>query len=109
MNRTIGKYLATSAAVAMSSFGVVALAPTASADTEGCVTRAEYRQVYTHMTIKRVHAIFDTVGTVHRKFADGHSRIYRVCDIYPERYSAVVRYMPMSGQVMVMQKRWSLR
>jgi hypothetical protein len=109
VKRHIGKCIAASAAVAMSTFGVVALAPAASADTAGCVTRPEYRQVYTHMTIKRVHAIFDTVGTVHRKFADGHSRIYRVCDIYPERYSVVVRYMPMSGQVMVMQKRWSPR
>ena len=109
MNRNIGKSIAASAAIAMSSFGVVALAPAASADTPGCVTRAEYRQVYDHMTIKKVHAIFDTVGTVHRKFHNGHSRMYRVCNIYPEKYSAVVRYMPMSGQVMVTQKSWSLR
>jgi hypothetical protein len=109
VNRNIGKYIAASAAVAMSSFGAVALAPAASADTPGCVTRAEYRQVYQHMTIKQVHAVFDTVGTVHRKFSDGQSRMYRVCNIYPERYSVVVRYMPMSGQVMVMQKRWSPR
>jgi hypothetical protein len=109
VNRNIGKYIAASAAIAMSSFGAVALAPAASADTPGCVTRPEFRQVYDHMTIKQVHAIFDTVGTVHRKYSNGHSRTYRVCNIYPEDYSAVVRYMPMSGQVMVIQKRWSLR
>jgi hypothetical protein len=109
VKRNIGKCIAASAAVAMSSFGAVALAPAASADTLGCVTRAEYRQVYDHMTIKQVHAIFDTVGTVHRKFSNGHSRIYRVCNFYPERYAAVVRYMPMSGQVMVIHKSWSAR
>ncbi|HYO31682.1 MAG TPA: hypothetical protein VES21_02460 [Nocardioidaceae bacterium] len=109
MKRNIGKYIAASAAVAMSSFGAVTLAPAASADTLGCVTRGEYRQVYDHMTIKRVHAIFDTVGTVHRKFSKGHSRLYRVCNIYPEKYAAVVRYMPMSGQVMVINKSWSPR
>jgi hypothetical protein len=54
----------------------------AAADTPGCVTRAEYRQVHNGMTRGKVHDIFDTKGSslfenpgaVHNS-----AREYRVC------------------------------
>jgi hypothetical protein len=43
--------------------GSVFAAPTAAqADTPGCVTRAEFRQVHDGMPMARVHRIFDTDG-----------------------------------------------
>ena len=48
--------------------------PTASADTPGCVTRAEYRKVQKGDTKARVHRIFDTTG--HRETI-AHSGRYR--------------------------------
>ena len=89
MHRPIKKMAAALAATAVASFGVVALAPAASADTPGCVTRAEFRQVHKGMTKTRVHRVFDTSG---RRQAIAHSggytseiRSYNPCS----RYSAV--------------------
>jgi hypothetical protein len=104
--RDLTKCVAVLAATAISTMGVVALAPTASADTVGCVTRAEYRQVHTNMYIHRVHTIFDTRGASYG--SDGLSRIYRVCNIYPSKYSVVVRYMNMTPK-MVTTKAWRAR
>ncbi|MDX6316737.1 MAG: hypothetical protein QOD35_137 [Nocardioidaceae bacterium] len=94
------------ATAAISTFGVVAVAPSASADTPGCVTRAEYRQVQTGMHIKRVHTIFDTRGAAYG--TSGLKRIYRVCNTYAEKYSVVVSYMDMPP-MMVSSKTWRLR
>jgi hypothetical protein len=104
--RDFSKYVAVLATSAISTLGVVALAPTASADTVGCVTRGEYRQVHTNMYIHRVHTIFDTRGVAYS--SDGLTRIYRVCNIYPRKYSVVVKYMNMTPK-MVTSKSWRLR
>jgi hypothetical protein len=106
MMRQLTTSVAVVATAAISTFGVVALGPSASADTVGCVTRAEYRQVQTGMHIKRVHAIFDTRGAAYG--TSGLKRIYRVCDTYAEKYSVVVSYMDMSP-MMVTAKTWRLR
>jgi hypothetical protein len=73
-------------AAAISSFGVVAVAPVALADTPGCVTHSEYRHVHKGMKKTRVHRIFDTIG--HRD-AIAHSggytseiRSYKTCSPY---------------------------
>jgi hypothetical protein len=105
--RQLTTSVAVLATAAISTFGVVALAPSASADTAGCVTRAEYRQVQTGMHMKRVHAIFDTRGAAYG--TSGLKRIYRVCNTYPEKYSVVVSYMDMAPMMMVSSKSWRLR
>jgi hypothetical protein len=105
--RQLTKSAAVLATAAISTFGVVALAPSASADTAGCVTRSEYRQVQTGMHMKRVHAIFDTRGAAYG--TSGLKRIYRVCNIYPQKYSVVVSYMDMAPMMMVSGKSWRLR
>ena len=54
----------------------------ASADTPGCVTRAEYRQVHDGMTRGRVHDIFDTKGTSlfeNPGVVHNSAREYRMC------------------------------
>jgi hypothetical protein len=104
--RQLTKSVAVMATAAISTLGVVALAPSASADTVGCVTRAEYRQVQTGMHMKRVHAIFDTRGAAYG--TSGLKRIYRVCNTYADKYSVVVRYMDMTP-MMVTGKTWRLR
>jgi hypothetical protein len=102
----ITKFVALLATSALSTFGVVAVAPSASADTVGCVTRSEYRQVVTNMHIHRVRVIFDTAGAAYG--SSGLNRIYRVCNIYTNKYSVVVKYMDMSP-LMVVSKSWRLR
>lgn len=42
--------------------GVLAAPTSAQADTPGCVTRAEFRQVHDGMPVARVHRILDTEG-----------------------------------------------
>jgi hypothetical protein len=63
----------------------IAVATPALADTPGCVSRAEYRQVHRGMTKPHVHRIFDTAG--HRDAAHGNIEVrgYRTCP----RHSAV--------------------
>ena len=60
--------------------GTVFAVPTsATADTPGCVTRSEYRQVHSGTAKLRVQRIFDTGGKSVSK-AGGHDvRVYRAC------------------------------
>jgi hypothetical protein len=50
------------AALAVVTVASLALVPTASADTPGCVTKTEFRKVHQGDSIRRVHRIFDTKG-----------------------------------------------
>ena len=107
MKRFVNKLEAVIAAVAFASFGAVAIAPSASADTPGCVTRGEYRSVHYGMGKPRVHAIFDTSGAFFKNSAGGFSRIYSVCNLYSARHSVVVKYMDMGSQpAMVESLAW---
>jgi hypothetical protein len=66
----------------------LALVPTASADTPGCVTKAEFRKVSKGDGIRRVHRIFDTKGkqTAYMSgsayYPAWQSRQYRGCPSY---------------------------
>jgi hypothetical protein len=96
------------AAAAISSFGVVALAPSAPAAVAGCATRAEYLQVHSGMTAYRVHTILGAHGVA--SGARGLVRTYRVCNMYAHKHSVVVKYMDMSPQpAMVYSKSWTTR
>jgi hypothetical protein len=63
------------------------IAPPASADSPGCVTRSEFRAVRNGWNLHRVHNKFDTSGRL--EFASGayKSREYRPCN--NPRYSYV--------------------
>ena len=96
------------AAAAVSSFGVVALAPAASADTPTCVTRNEFQSIHRGMAKTRVNAIFDTYGVFADGFAGGYTRRYRVCNWYPERHYVIVNYRKFSHQpAFVLNKYWN--
>jgi hypothetical protein len=76
------KLLALLAAVAMTAIP----APPASADTPGCVTRAEFHHVAKGMTKERVRRIFDTTGkrqelVTDRGFA-AEIRTYHACSAH---------------------------
>lgn len=58
---------------------VVTGATQASADSPGCVTRAEYERVHDGMRKARVHRIFDTRGRFGDGGAGGYSRLYTEC------------------------------
>lgn len=104
----VSRVTAALATAAISSFGVVALAPTAPAAVTGCATRPEYRQVHSGMTPHRVRAILGSHGAV--SGPGGMVRTYRVCNIYAQKHSVVVRYMDMSPQpAMVYSKAWTAR
>jgi hypothetical protein len=87
----MNRRLATSG-IAAALTAAVLFAPTtaAHADTDGCVTKAEYRKVKKNMPKTRVHAIFDTAGKRESRATSGgyvaEVRSYRVCG---SRYSAV--------------------
>jgi hypothetical protein len=104
--RQLTKSVAVLATSAISLLGAMTVAPSASADTAGCVTRGEYRQVHANMHAHRVTMIFGTRGAA--LGSSGTSRIYRVCNIYAHKYSVVVKYMDMPP-LMVMSKSWRLR
>ncbi len=107
MKRLVNKSVAVLATAAFASLGAVAIAPAASADTPGCVTRAEYRSVQYGMSKPRVHNTFDTSGAFYRNTASGFSRIYSVCNLYSKRHSVVVKYMDMGSQpAMVESLAW---
>ena len=59
----------------------VATTTPAQADTPGCVTKGEYRNVHKGMTKKRVHRIFDTRG-VRTAFTTSEIRHYKPCNAY---------------------------
>ncbi len=71
---------------AISSFGAVSLAPSASADTPGCVTRKEFKKVERGMSKNRVARIFDTKGRQSSSFRSGgdiyQTRKYNPCPRY---------------------------
>jgi hypothetical protein len=75
------KKLIGACAVAVASVGLIA--PTAYADTPGCVTRAEYRHVHKGMAKARVHRIFDVDGKrqaiAHSGGSTSEIRSYRTC------------------------------
>ena len=57
------KHLAALAATAAVVGGTIVITPAAqAADTPGCVSQKEFRQVKKRMTITKVHSIFDTKG-----------------------------------------------
>jgi hypothetical protein len=67
------RHLLAVVSVALFLTGLTASQP-ASADTPGCVTRAEFRNVSEGMSKHRVHRIFDTRGE-----GSGYSRYYEKC------------------------------
>ncbi len=67
------------AIVALVLGGLVLVSPAASADTPGCVTRAENRRVDRGMTKRRVHRIVDTDGRFWHGHAGGYTRRYTPC------------------------------
>jgi len=79
MQRRINRFIAVLTTTAVSSFGLVALAPAATADTPRCVSRKEFRKVDRGMRKQRVHRIFDTRGEFGDGGAGGYSRLYKVC------------------------------
>ena len=75
----------------------------ATADTAGCVVRAEYRQVHNGLSRARVHRIFDTSGRVN-SIASGHeARTYRACH-RPRRSFVSVHFS--NGQVIAKFSVW---
>lgn len=75
------KKLVTTGLVAAGLFALTPMAP-ASADTPGCVTRAEFQRVDRGMLNRRVHRIFDTDGRLSSSSRGGGGdswREYRVC------------------------------
>ncbi len=87
------KFIAAAAVAIAMLAGSVTFAPTASADTEGCVTRAEFRSVRNGWSADRVHRVFDTNGRQTYFYGGGpysnpsQGRDYRAC-VQP-RYSLV--------------------
>lgn len=63
----------------ITSAGLAVTAPAASADTPGCVSRAEFRRVEKTMQIARVHRIFDTSGKQTSVGFGYQSREYKAC------------------------------
>lgn len=62
--------------VALLGLGV---APAAAGADQGCVTRAEFRQVSGGMPKARVHDLFETRGQFGDGAAGGYSRTYQAC------------------------------
>lgn len=82
--------IATAAVTLIASTGLVTLtAGPAAADTPGCVTRAEFRQVHDGMTKGLVHRIFDTAGHRESIGSGGESREYRTCAGNSYSYASV--------------------
>ena len=57
----------------------LAVAAPASADTPGCVSKAEFRKVKKHWAIGRVHRVFDTKGKQTFYTTGYQSREYKTC------------------------------
>ena len=96
--------------VVMSTGAVMMTASPASADTPGCVTRAEYDHVSKGMRKVRVHRIFDTRGTFGDGGAGGYSRLYKECRKLPpgDGCWAIVEYSDSrAGVARVAGKRWN--
>ena len=74
--RRFGAVLAT-AALAVAP--IMASAAPASADTEGCVTKTEFRKVSKGWALKRVHRVFDTAGKQSFFYSGYQTRDYRPC------------------------------
>jgi hypothetical protein len=93
-------FLSITTTVVMAAGGAVATAPSASADTENCVTRSEYRRVDRGTPKSRVHRIFDIDGKRQAVARSGgyvsEIRSYRTCS----EYSAVsISYEKRPGGV----------
>lgn len=58
---------------------ILAAPASAAADTPGCVTRSEFRQVHDGMTKTRVHRGFDTNGRLQSTLRGHEVRTYRAC------------------------------
>ncbi len=74
--RRFGAVLAT-AALAVAP--IMASAAPASADTEGCVTKTEFRKVSKGWALKRVHRVFDTAGKQSFFYSGYQTRDYKPC------------------------------
>jgi hypothetical protein len=79
----------------------VAFAPSALADTPGCVTRAEYRAVHRGDSIRRVHRILDTDGrrVYYATEVGGYvsqGRRYRTCRPHS---SVEIQYIKKAGGI----------
>jgi hypothetical protein len=93
--------------LALAIGGVAVIAGPASADTPGCVTRAEFDRVHKGMTKKRVHRIFDFHGIFHDGHAGGYTRAYSRCD---HEHMALVTYRKTRHKpARVAEKRWTFR
>ena len=63
--------------------GATLTIPTATADTEGCVSRKEHRRIEDGKSKRRVHAIYDTSGGyLDTLGASSYSRIYVGCGAF---------------------------
>jgi len=100
------KQVVVAAALAASTLG---FAPTASADSPGCVSRSEFGSVRLGMTKPRVHGVFDTAGrrvsiatsSTGRFF--GEIRMYRRCS---RGSSFAVSWTKRPGGVWKMDAKW---
>jgi len=64
----------------------LAVAAPANADTPGCVSRVEFRQVHQGMTKARVQSIFDTKGFFVTGGGGGYVKGYKQCRNTVPRY-----------------------
>jgi hypothetical protein len=88
---------------------IVGMSSAANADTPGCVTRAEFRQIQMGMPKPRVERIYDTAGR-HTFWPEKRARLYRQCGNLPK--DAVnftyIRYRVASdGRWHVRKKAWT--
>jgi len=80
-------------------------APPAYADTPGCVTRAEYREIERGMTVAFVARIFDTNGRVVATIRDGrHLTVARSYDACRSRGRVGVVFSNRTGRLRVTDK-----
>lgn len=117
----VNKLVRAAVASAVAAASVVLVGPQASADTPGCVTRAEWRTIYmspdgydngpgTGGTRARVHRVFDTSGTRTWFYGDDPTfqaqvRKYRKCSS-GGRYSVTYHRYKSSGQWSAWYSYW---
>jgi hypothetical protein len=106
MHRTRRALVAGAAGLAL-TFGAVAVASPASADTGKCVTKAEFREVQKGMKKLRVRRIFDIRGESAGHRSRVYTRFYGSCEarrIGGGDGGAYVKYKRATNRVV--GKRW---
>ena len=74
----------------------LAVAAPASADTENCVSRLEFKKVQKGWSMKRVHRVFDVGGKQYYFYSGYQGREYRACQS-PEYSIVNVDYVKKAG------------